>query len=366
METYKKVGIMTFHAADNYGAVLQSFALQRFLSMMGITNEIIDFSPESIISANEPLYIPEKFSLKKLLKQFAILPNYFKLRRRSMRFKSFRVNNLALSQRLRLPEEIQHIKDAYQVVITGSDQVFNPLTKYSNTYYLKDFNNVVKIAYAPSFGISKFTLIGEEKRALLRLFYRLSCREADGAAFLSEICGRDVPTVLDPVFLLERESWSKLARCPANGKYIFVYNLNGGENLIEIARRIKKVTGLPIICVSTRKYVSFNRGIDELHIDTAPEEFLGYVKDSEFVVTDSFHGSAFSLLFRRKVLAYVALKNASSRIFSLFNQLDIRGQIIDDIEEFKFERIVFKDFNCRLAELVKCSQRFLQEISNNI
>ena len=103
METLREVGIITFHAADNYGAVLQAYALQQFLSLNGIENEIIDFSPRSVVSANNPLYIPGGFSLKRFLKQLAVLPNYFKLRRRCARFNAFRTNNFVLSPRLLSP-----------------------------------------------------------------------------------------------------------------------------------------------------------------------------------------------------------------------------------------------------------------------
>ena len=229
METLREVGIITFHAADNYGAVLQAYALQQFLSLNGIENEIIDFSPRSVVSANNPLYIPGGFSLKRFLKQLAVLPNYFKLRRRCARFNAFRTNNFVLSPRLLSPNDISRCERKYRVVITGSDQVFNPLTKYAATYYLRYFKNVEKVAYAPSFGIRDYSLVDEEKKEQLKSFYRLSCREADGAAFLSEICGEEVPTVLDPVFLLSPKSWIDLANSPMNKKYIFVYDLNGGK-----------------------------------------------------------------------------------------------------------------------------------------
>ena len=362
MENCKKVGIITFHAADNYGAVLQAYALQTTLSVQGHNAEIIDFKPDGVIKANKPLFVQDKNLVKRLLKQALILPNYTKLNRRNRKFEEFRNKYFKLSTRFKTATEIKNAAVDYDVCITGSDQVFNPLIHNSDIYYLDFCPKATKAAYAPSFGIKDFSFVGEKTKTLINNFAHLSCRESDGAEFLSSETGKSVPTVTDPVFLLSPQEWTQITTKPKNEKYIFVYDLNGGKKLIEIANKIKQETGLPIICITARKFSNTKYAVDELHIDAGPQEFVSYINHASYVVTDSFHGLAFSVLFRKKVISYVALKHAASRIQSLLGQLGLTDRIFYNVNDFDFKNVEFKEYDDKLEQLITSSKQYLNNI----
>ena len=363
MENHKKIGIITFHAADNYGAVLQAYALQTYISTQGHEAEIIDFAPDSVKKANTPLFVHEKSFVKKLIKQILIIPNYFKLKKRNRKFNEFRNAWLKRSQHFGSSEEIRNSTHNYDLCITGSDQVFNPLIKNSDIYYLDFCNGIKKMAYAPSFGIKDFSNVGDNTKKLIKDFDYLSCREADGAEFLSTVIGETVPVVSDPVFLLSPEEWSKITQKPQKEKYIFVYDLNGGNSLIEIANKIKAETNLPIICVTTKKYANTRYNVDELHCNFGPEEFVSYIQHAEYVVTDSFHGLAFSVLFNRKVVSFIALKHAASRIQSLLERLGIADRLFYNTKDFNFKDIEFRDYKEKLSALIDTSKQYLSAIN---
>lgn len=361
MENSKKVGIITFHAADNYGAVLQAYALQTYLHTQGHDVEIINFRTKGIENANKPLFLHGKNTIKRFIKQLLILPNYFKLKKRNQRFEKFREKYLNLSVRYSNASEIKSVSHDYDICITGSDQVFNPLIQNSDTYYLDFCKRARKVAYAPSFGIKDFSLVGEKTKTLINKFAHLSCRESDGAEFLSRTTGKEVPTVSDPVFLLSPREWSKITTRPRDGEYIFVYDLNGGSKLIEIANKIKKETGLPIICITASKFANKRYNVDELHIDAGPLEFVSYINHANYVVTDSFHGTAFSVLFRRKFISYIALEHAASRIQSLLDRLGIADRIFYNTKDFNINKVEFSEYEEELEQLIAASKQYLIE-----
>lgn len=363
MENNKKIGIITFHAADNYGAVLQAYALQTYLSTQGNCAEIIDFVPYGVEKANLPLFVNDKKLIKRLIKQVLILPNYFKLKRKNSKFAEFRKDYFKLSRKFRTADEIRGAELDYDICITGSDQVFNPLIQNSDIYYLDFCNKSSKIAYAPSFGIKDFTKVKESTKKLIKEFKHMSCREADGAEFLSEVTGNAVPTVSDPVFLLTPEEWSKITTKPCKGGYIFVYDLNGGKELVEIANKIKAETELPIICITANKYANIKYKVDELQVSCGPLEFVSYIQHAEYVVTDSFHGTAFATLFRRKFISFVALKHAASRIQSLLERLGIEDRIFYNAKDFDIKKVVFKEYDKELEKLVTNSKQYLLGIN---
>lgn len=360
-----KIGILTFHTPINYGAVLQAYAMQKFLKLQYpnylISN--IDFKTEEHLKRYN-IFIPlRKNILRYLYDQSCILFRYPMLKRRKYRFNQFVAEELSLTKRFETVEKLLKNIPKMDVYVVGSDQVFHPSSAYLRAFYF-DFEkgNARKIAYAPSFGMSDFTDQLKNKIApFLKDFDALSCREKDGASFIQDLTGKKVPTVLDPVFLLNQEQWSKMAIEPSiSVKYIFVYDLNGNENLIAIAKRIKEKTGYKIIC-QTQAASKFYH-IDHQIYDTGPREFVGLIKNSEYVVTDSFHGTAFSVLFNKPQFIYNARPKASSRIYSLMNILGLSSRIIDYGKSQKFvfnEKDSSINYSEKLNELIAESKLFL-------
>lgn len=370
----KKIGILTFHYALNYGAVLQAFSLLRNCEVLGYDVEIVNYFTREHEVANRIIFDKHRGVVKSLFYTILVFPNMLKLWRKQRRFNQFREEALRLSRRYKTATELLNNlpdKDAY---ITGSDQVFNPVSDDNISVYYLEFTKRTdqrKIAYAPSFGISTFD-ISFRKRIynLINDFDYLSCREDDGAVFLSNITGRDVPTVLDPVFLWGAPQWRKVMspyrginKC-RNG-YIFVYDLNGREHLLLLAKKLQNKTNLPIVCLTTKKYLIGRLHAGQTILDAGPREFLSLIANASFVVTDSFHGVAFSIVFQKKFLAFNALPKASQRIKSLLEDLSLSERFIVDtsVDDDSIYAVVGKENNYidRLNVLIASSRLYLEE-----
>ena len=360
----KKVGIITFHTADNYGAVLQAYALQEYVKRhIEHDVKIIDFNTP-IHEMEHHVFEQAPGPIRKIVYTIFVLPYYYALKKRINRFKEFRRSLLSISEHRYISEnDFIDNMESLDFYISGSDQVFNPKIRYSNCYYLGFKKRTgKKIAYAPSFGIASFT---EEEiefiKQMVSDFDALSCRESTGAALLTSITGKKVPTVCDPVFLLTKQEWEEIMILPYEKKpYIFVYDLLGGYNDIELARKISVACGnIPIICATTRTRVWY-KGVKVLR-NLGPRELLGYIAKSEYVVTDSFHGTSLSLVFGKKVISYIASKKTSSRIESIASLLNVKNQIVYDVQNFIFQEIKFDNYSSRLKLISESSQNYLMQ-----
>lgn len=368
----KKIGILTFHYAINYGAVLQAFALSQTCEKLGYEVEIINYCTQSHERANRIINDSKRGLFKTLIYSLLVMPHLGQLKRKKNRFRLFLKEKLHISYRFFSSKELMGNlppKDAY---ITGSDQVFNPVSFENIRAYYLDFekqNGSKKIAYAPSFGISSFDEALTDKIGhLLKDFDSLSCREDDGANYIESVTGRVTPTVLDPVLLLNEEEWKALSLsikkpCKTKGKYIFVYDLNGRDNLIALAQKLQHKVRLPIVCLTTKKYCVGRYNVDEVIMDAGPKEFVSLVSNAAYVLTDSFHGTAFSLIFKKQFLAYNALPKASQRIRSLLSALGLNERLVENVSVNEEE--VFKcinqadDYQSILNELIDKSKSYL-------
>lgn len=366
----KKIGIFTYHSYDNYGAVLQAYALQTYISeKLNEQVEIIDFCTDEQLLANDILHFKRRKSLRLILSAlYHKLPIFNQLKKRRRRFDLFRIDHLHLSQRFKDSKSLINNLPLKDVYIAGSDQVFNPYAKYTDVYYLGfKKNNAKKVAYAPSFGVTNLEESVDSKlQSLLRDFDYLSCREQVGADYLSKLLGRNVPCVADPVFLLTKEEWNTVIRQPLlkksyNRGYIFVYRLNGGPQLMKLAQKLLELVNLPIICVATDFFYNNRYKVDS---SAGPSEFLGLIRDASYVVTDSFHGTALSLVFGVKVIPYIAFPQASSRITNIMNRFGLSQNIVYNVGEFDFDSLNFGDYFEQMDIYINDSKKFLHEALN--
>ena len=351
---------MTFHTADNFGAVLQAYALQKYLSdNLNNIVEIIDYHTKEHDRDNM-IFKKNTYSLIiRIIYYFFTLIRLPSLMLRRKRYNQFRKDYYNLSKRFSCISDIEKLGNQYDIVISGSDQVFNPYIRDSAVYYLsKGFNNVKKVAYAPSFGVSDFSLLSKAQITSLLNFNNLSCREQIGADFLTHLKGIEIPCVLDPTFLLKKTEWLKLSLPPSISNYIFVYELNGGNDLIRLAKRISEQTRLPIICSTTRVFL-FSWGYT-IHFDLGPSEILGYIQNARYVVTDSFHGTALSLIMEVKVIPYIAFSSTSSRLYSLMKQFGLENNIVKSLDDFNMNQLNFKDYSDEINLRIEQSKEYLQ------
>ena len=368
----KKIGILTFHFPINYGAVLQTFALSKACELMGGDVEVINYFSTDQERANSIFFDKRRGWLKSLLYVLMVLPHWQELRRKKHRFREFIKNHIKISARFKTLGELKQGLAPKDIYLTGSDQVFNPVSDRNIKVYYQSFHDKrmgIKAAYAPSFGISLFSEdLTKKIKPLLGDFAYLSCREDDGAAYISRLVGKSIQTVLDPVFLLSASEWIKCleAELPVNHhkeKYILVYDLNGRDNLISMAKKMKLVCNLPIICLTTKKYNVWRYRVDEIIMDAGPLEFISLIRDADTVVTDSFHGTAFSIIFNKKFVTYNALPRASMRITSILNKLNLQNHFVEDINVSSDELCSIREIDNRyqgeLDILVRISKDYL-------
>lgn len=309
-----KTGIITLSAAENYGAILQASSLWKFLNDNYSETEIINFVPD-FICGRYPLIKLDKNSqkayIKSLIYGLAKLPIMIL---KKYRFRRFRIRYCKFSPH----KYVRNFKaDCYEQYIVGSDQVFNlELTNNDLNFFLTHVQDKRKIAsYAASIGLNSITENQAEiYKKHLKDFEFLSLRESTAVKIISELMPtKHIYQNLDSVFLHNKEYWEKIsAERIIKDKYILIYAFKDFDLAYDIARQIDG------------KYIKVNisdelmkRRHDVRNIRAVgPREFLSLINYAECVITDSFHGTAFSIIFRKKFIA-IPYQGTSSRIEDL-------------------------------------------------
>lgn len=357
------VGIITHHAAHNYGAMLQAFSLQKYLKCeYNLEVKEIDFATQAGIDAYAILKKPK--NAKQYIWFLFRLLHYQELNKRHKAFEDFLENYIEKTKRYSIFKELLDSPPDFDIYISGSDQVFSPKGRELRAHYL-DFGSdqIKRIAYAPSFG---YKSIPKDKKAeianLLQNFDHLSAREVSGCNVIKELTGKDVPNVIDPVFLLSVEEYRKISN-PIKFKYreyILCYSLVGIKKQLPLARRLKAVTGLPIVLINPALLPL--KGIDKIIRSAGPREFLWLFDHANFVVTDSFHGTAFSLVFRKNFFSTIALPEKAERLYSILKETGLDNRIIDKPEEITDGNLFvdYKQANRKIDEKIRVSKEYLE------
>lgn len=360
-----KIGILTFHRAINYGAVLQAFSLSRCLTRMGHAVSIIDYYPKE--DEKDFDIFRSWLSFKGIVYNLLVLPYSLRIKRKKDKFKDFIEHNLNLTPRVYNPNNLSRLDEEFDIFVTGSDQVFNPVNENSiKAYYLAFAKNTNKVAYAPSFGLSSFNDgIKEKLSGYLQAFSGLSCREFKGALFIKECTQKDCPVVVDPVFLTSKEEWQTEVshiKPIIEGQYIFIYDLNGRESLLRMAYKLKEIHNIPVVCLTTKKYC-LHYNADKILIDVGPLEFVKYIADAKYVLTDSFHGLSFSVILRKKFLSLIAVEKSSERITNILDIIGEQNRLVkkDGIENFDYNIIDNDlDYDISLEDTINKSYEYLK------
>ena len=304
----KKVAILTWLNNENYGSILQAYALQQFIRKQGYIVEDIDYDASNkvkiinwISNRNSPSLFLDKIK-KKTCKWFSKQKIDFSLKQ--YKFKEFKENNIITTKKYKSPNELSEITKKYDIYVCGSDQIWSP--KLMNPVFYFSFldKDEYKISYATSLGVSYINERKKEKiRTLLKSFNFISVREEKGKELLKDLTEKNISVQLDPTFLLDKNEWEELLNSQSNynsnnGKYIFLYLLSPNKKYIEKVKKIAKKENLKVKIVLT-DIGPFNTGFYELS-DIGPLEWLDLIKKAKFVFTDSFHGCIFSLIFNKQ------------------------------------------------------------------
>lgn len=362
----KKIGILTFHGSHNYGSVLQSYASVLTLKKLGYEPEIINLRNK----AQKDAYRIFRQDLSIINKLFRYLI-YPQLLRRFNKFEDFINNKLPVTNReYNSGRELNADELGYDIYYAGSDQIWNPACQDFEPAYYLDFvrHKYPTIAYAPSLGKSKFDNEDQEliKKLIENIDY-LSCREATGAKLIAQLSGRKTMQVCDPVLLPSAEEWSKFAVGPKRKKpYILVYfleNNHGDKTNLEL---LKAQTGFDVILLNEYLRDFLNPNI-KLKLDASPKEFLGLIKDAEFIYTNSFHATAFSVIFNKQFVTAIAKSenagnNNDSRKIDFLKSIGLENRLVRSVSEIDFAKpIDYKPVNLRVKQLRSDSLAYLKD-----
>lgn len=361
-----KIGILTYHRALNYGAMLQVFALKSFLEAHHHNVDIIDYWPDEHACAYEPLFIdPAINGINRIKQTIYNLLRYPKYKKRISKMNALRAKYLSLPAipQYKKGQDLMHLE--YDCVIYGSDQIWwrhSPFPTYPGLdpvfwgEYIPSSCN--KIAYAASMGRMD---IDEQdmdfiKKALLH-FNHISVREESLRQLLQPLTSKSIRTTVDPTLLMGSDFWKKYADSfIPKEKYVLLYNLNPSRAAEQLAR--KKAQELNC------RYIEITGAVNPLktgseYVQTADAfEFITYIRYAEYVVTTSFHGTAFSIIFEKPFCALGLGKNAS-RVSSLLSQLQLSQYLIDDNSELPTDTINYQTVKQLLQQLTNPSQKFL-------
>ena len=358
-----KVGIITFHRALNYGALLQAFALRHSLSKLGAEAQVLDYRNPIM----EGMYFYPSFSQRKTVKAKIkyLIQGKFELKRRE-KFESYRKNYLNLSKELSAADDLKVISEAYDRFITGSDQVWNyGAHNFDKNYFLQFVNEGnKKYSYAASFGVSSLSDdYKEEYRNILSDFAMCSVRERQGLDILSSLGIVNQRIDLDPTMLLTKEDWQAQLNISAKPKhkYIFAYYFELTDTLRSYVEKLANKTGCTVVFVGNPLKAPFCCKCKRLKT-ADPIDFVNAISNAEYVVTNSFHGTAFSIIFNKKF--YVELLKTDSKVnsrienilqtFSSEKRIIAASKMNDDVD--------WNFVNSKMAEMRKESLDYLREI----
>lgn len=323
-----RIGVLTFSNALNLGAALQAFSLQKTLEQMGHDTDLIDYQCPAIDAMHKLLPVL-KAGLTVKARIYNLIYNLVFFPRR-LNYKRFQ-RGLKKSKKYSR-ETISASNGVYDVFITGSDQVFNlKLTGNDSSYYLDFVQSGKKVSYAASLGV----YLPERKQDYqnyLKSFDHLSVRENASAQLFQQEMGIAAEVVPDPVFLHTSEEWKALLgiREKKREKYILVYSLVEDKGLYEIANKIAKEKGYQIYVIT--KALRPMGKADKYLRNAGPYEFVELMAGAEYVVTNSFHGTAFSLIFKKQFTVLLP-QTVPDRIENLLRAVNLLERAISTVKD---------------------------------
>lgn len=357
-----RIGILTLHRAENFGAVLQAYALQSHLLKQGHDVSIIDYRNSTIESAYQILNLSILWSrknvfisLKKYLSRFRHLRERTIVKRKYTRFRE---------QYLHLSSPFYHIDGSlpYDACIVGSDQVWNfyLLGKFDSAYFL-DFpmaSETRRVAYAASSDndpLNLYALHEVRLKRALSAFNAISVREEFLKQKIQSLVSIPVKVCVDPTFFLSRAKYRELSKKPEEQNYILVYYQTPSDLGIKIAEKISARSGCNVVKIYGGYYsnCAYKKGL-------GPLEILGYIEHADLIITTSFHGLALSLILEKNV--WVINQGDNLRQKYLLDISGLTSRLISNEDDFSEDAVInFAEVSSKMSNLIAQSMFFLQE-----
>jgi len=340
-----KIGILTFHWGTNYGGVLQAYALQHFLSKNDFDVQIINFAPHTFRdSFLKCFYSKHPKVIVDNLKDYCKENNINK----------FRKKHLQQTKRYFTPEQLMQNPPEMAIYISGSDQVWNPYGLKSNgkSYFLPfGSEKIVRISYAASFGVTDYpNELLEQIKPLLNKFRAISVREKSGLDILKKIGINGACLMPDPTLLLSKQDYENIIQdnittCKSD---FFFYVLQNNQNIIaNVYNALKQNKAKTIIHTG-----DFNNAI------TGIENWLSNIQKASFVVTNSFHGAVFSIIFNTPFLVVPIegrLVGMNDRIVTLLEKFELQDRIMWEYDDKKIFELLDKPVDWEKIKQIQVS-----------
>ncbi len=348
-----KIGLLTYHVSTNIGAMMQTYATCRAFQQLGHEVEIVDIrQPE-----------PQNTGMKKLVTDIVFFKQKYE-------HKCFRNNYYPhLTKRYYSVEELRRNPPHVDCLVVGSDQIWNPiLSKDTAMAYFLDFGEetITRFSYASSFGMERWNQSDKMTKAVsdaLHKFKNLSVRERTAVKICKETFGLEAQLVVDPTLLFE--DYSEITGTIPQRNEILCYKLIRNKDFFNNVCTLKENMGLPIRLLNNAYPV---RGLKYTYPPSI-EEWIQRIGGASFVVTDSFHGVAFSVLYKRQFMVTRNHNGRDSRFEDLLCELGLENRIFDSIEEMSLtdvwkEQIDYSKVTPKLEKLRESSWNFLKNALN--
>ena len=358
-----KIKTITCHDCYNLGASLQAYALLNYLHNLGHDVEIIHYKPDYLSNHYKLWHVANSKFDKPFIKQLyllAKLPNrLFELKRKRV-FDNFTRKYLKLTHRYNSCEELKNDAPEADCYIAGSDQIWNTLFKNGRdaAFYL-DFGNknTKRISYAASFAtpeiVPEYREFVEEK---LKKIDHISIRERISLPLLESLGRKDGVAVCDPVFLLNKNEWEQnIEGDKSKQPYILVYLTNKSYQIENIARTIAQKTGWKIYVVGAirEKYA------DKCFINAGPFDFIKLIRDSKFVISNSFHATAFSIIFEKNFCVVNREEGINERMKSVLNDFGLNERLVTKYDDNLLKEIDYSIFKEKVQSIIEFSKGWI-------
>ena len=376
-----KIGIITIQDSPNYGACLQTYALYEALKKLGGEVEVVDLRRPTH-NDFKPSRKYKPYGIKKgLLQRLMTCLTSFKKKKSELssiaigRFEEFN-RLIRYSRRYFKVDELYSEPPIYDVYVTGSDQCWNPSMKFCIEPYFLTFapSNSKKISYATSIGgIELANKIEDVYIKKLADYNYISVREKSASEYLEKLVSREVEQVDDPTFLLSADEWCKIyGNHKVDNSYILLFTLKRTPMLMEYALTLSRQSGKKLVYLCLGMPHNQENNVIVIN-DAGPAMFLSYIANADIVITDSFHGTALSIILgARNFYSYVAPTNKrGSRISDMLDQFCLSSHMLDDnfslsYEQLESNRIDRKEIEQLLsAERKRCFDYLRKAIYND-
>jgi len=341
-----KIGILSLYLGRNYGGILQQYALSKYLESLG--HQVVILNRQY----NGGGFVMRM--IRKTLKSLGV-KRYNPTPRPEYNIKPFIQREFTITTQVSSSKQFAKLckKEGLDAIVYGSDQIWR--REFELNYGLDYFGVVTpasakQIAYAPSFGLDVWEYNAREtariKESLSR-FVALSSREESGVKLIKENLSLEATLVSDPTMLLTAEQYSQMSSKPIqNNPYCFVYWLGDEESMKQTIEGCERIKGLKVVTINLRTTYPL----------PSIEDWLSYISNADYVITDSFHGTVFSLLFQKQFYIHCNKSGGFSRLETLLKQVGAESKLTNPTEEVDYSTV-----NTRINDFRNQSQAFIKQ-----